>query len=66
MLNKCRPPGIVTHLVEQGFRAYQPDHNLLPIVDGVVRATLYVTLPGEGTILGNAVSTGLLGVGDAQ
>ena len=36
------------------------------IVDGVVRATLYVTLPGEGTILSNGVSTSLLGVGDVR
>lgn len=36
------------------------------IVDGVVRAILYISLPGEGTIISNTVSTGLLGVGDAQ
>ena len=36
------------------------------IVDGVVRTVLYLSLPGEDTILSNTVSTGLLGVGDAQ
>jgi len=36
------------------------------IVDGVVHAVLYLSLPGEDAIVSNTVSTGLLGVGDAQ